>query len=255
MSSRFDHAVEVTVDSVALAIVPIVATLLSGSEIARILSAGPGGGIAFPFPTGLPTLWTYVSVPGVAAIGSGGGPLTITAFVPLYVLGLVITAVLEAGFLGSLSQRLDGEAGGFVESVERFTLRMVGVNLLRTALVLAIVPFLVFPPLALVVVLGLTYLVYGLPFEIVVRDVAFMTALEAAVSRAFDGGLYATFGLAHLIAGAVGSAVLTVVVRTGGLPGILIATLVIAVPAVFVAVYGLLVFGDLAANETGDVAV
>lgn len=250
MPPRFDRAIDITRDSVQLAAVPVAATLLSGSKIARTLSAGPGGGVSFPLPTGLPTLWTYVSVPSAAGTGSVGGPLSLVAFIPLFVVGLLVTAALEAGFLGSLMRRIDEEAIAFVESVKRFTLRMVGVNLLRAAIVLAVFPLLVVPPLAIVVVLGLMYLVYGLPFEIVVHDADFRTALETTVSHAFDGGLYATFGVAHLILGAVASLLLTSLVRNGGLLGIVIATLVIAVPAVLVAAYGLLVFRDLTTTET-----
>jgi len=250
--SRFERAIEITRDSVALAVVPVAATLLSGSKIARTLSAGPGGGVTFPLPTGLPTLWTYVSVPSVTGPGSAGGPLSLVAFIPLFVVGLLITAALEAGFLGSLSRRIDGGAFALVEGVKRFTLRMVGVNLLRAAIVFAVFPLVVVPPLAIVVVLGLMYLVYGLPFEVVVHDVDFRTALETTVSHALDGGPYATFGIAHLVAGAVASLFLTSLVRNGGVLGIVIATLVIAVPAVFVAVYGLLVFRDLTTVEAGS---
>lgn len=55
---------------------------------------------------------------------------------------------------------------------------MVGVNLLRAAIVFAVFLLVVVPPLAIVVVLGLMYLVYGLPFEIVVHDADFSSALQ-----------------------------------------------------------------------------
>jgi hypothetical protein len=245
MPSTFDRAVAVTRRSLPLAAIPAAATLLSGSKVARTLAAGPGGGVTFPFPTGLPTLWTYVSVPGTIGSGSVGGPLSVAVFVPLFLFGLLVTSALEAGFLGSLDGRIDGESVTFPEAVRRYTLRIVGVNLLRAAIVLLVLPLVVLPPLAIVVVLALSYLVYGLPFEIVVRDAAFRPALEATVSHALAGGPYATFGVAHLVAGAVASVALTALVRNGGPPGLVVGTALIAVPAVFVAAYGLLVFRDL----------
>lgn len=245
MPSRYDRAVRVTTDSLVLAAVPALASLLSASQIARTLSSGPGGGVTFPFPTGLPTLWTYVSVPNTVATGSVGGPLTLATFVSLFLLGLLLTSALEAGFLGTLSRRLDGEPVAFVESVRQYLLRMIAVNLVRLAVVVTALPLMVMPPLVLVIVLVLGYLFYGLPFVVVVYDARFATAVEVTVSHALDGALYARFGVTHLAAGAVASLVLTAVVRNIGIPGILLGTVAVAVPAVFVAVYGLLVFRDL----------
>ena len=249
--SRFERAVDVTQDSLDLAVVPVAATLLSLSKVTRALEGPPGGGVTFPFPTGLPTLWTYVSLPGGPGGVSPGGPLSLVAFLPLFVVGLVLTSALEAGFLGSLSRRIDGAPAAFVGSARRFTLRMVGVNLVRAAAVFAVLPLLVFPPLAVLVMLVLTYFLYGLPFEVVVGDVAVREAIEATLSHALEGAPYATFGFAHLLAGAAGSVVVTGVVRNGGVLGILVGTLAVAVPSVFVATYGLLVFRDLRGRTPG----
>lgn len=247
MPSTFDRSIEITRESLALALVPIAASLLSGSKIARVQEAGPGGGMTFPFPTGLPTLWTYVSVPtgSSGGVGSISGPLAFGVFVPLFVVGLLVTSALEAGFLGSLNRRIDGGTIDFVANVKRFTIRIVGVNLLRAIIVFAMFPLLVFPPLALGVVLVLIYLIYGLPFEIVINDIGLVESIEATVSYALNGGPYAWFGLAHLLGGAVASLFLTTLVRNHGMFGIVVGTLIVAVPAVFVATYGLLVFREL----------
>ena len=254
MPSTYERAIDVTRRSGWLAVVPVAATLLSFSKISRALSSGPGGGVAFPFPTGLPTLWTYVSLPGGPGPGgpSIGGPLSFVAFVPLFLLGLVVTSALEAGFLGSLSRRIDGAPIAFGESVRRFTVRLIGVNIVRALVVLLALPFIVFPPLAFAVVIVLTYLVYGLPFVVVVRDVGLADAFEATVDHARTGGRYAAFGLGHLLAGAAASLVLTMLARNGGLLGVLIGTAVVAVPAVFVGVYGLLVFRELDGSRGGN---
>lgn len=244
MPSRLDRAIDVTRDSLWLATVPAVATLLSFSKVARALAVDGGGGVTFPFPAGLPTLWTYVSLPGGTGAGGPGGPLALIAFVPLFALGLVVTSALEAGFLGALAERLDGEPGDFAASVRRFTPRIVGVNLIRMGVVLAALPLLMVPPLAVVVVLGLSYLLYGLPFEVVARDAGIRAALEATVERALDGGDYAAFGAAHLLVGAVASLALTGLVRNTGILGVLLGTALVCVPAVFVAAYGLLLFRE-----------
>ncbi|MFB6170066.1 MAG: hypothetical protein ABEJ06_02860 [Haloarculaceae archaeon] len=246
MPSPLDRALDVTRASLPLAAVPAVASLASFSNVARALASGPGGGMTFPFPTGLPTLWTYVSLSGVPGGGASAGPLSLLTFVPLFVAGLLVTSALEAGFLGALHRRIDERAPAFGASVRQFTLRIVGVNLLRAAVVLLALPLMVFPPLALLVVIVGGYLLYGLPFVVVVRDAPLGAAFESTVSHALDAGRYATFGIAHLVGGALASFALTALVRNGGLPGILLGTAVIAVPAVFVAVYGLLVFRDFA---------
>ena len=177
MPSRHDRAAAVTRRSVPLAAVPFVASLVSISNVQRALGAG-GGGVTFPFPAGLPTLWTYVSLPGVSAggIGTVTGPGALVAALPLFLVGLVVT-----------------------------------------------------------------------------RDAGVLPALERTVGHATDGGAYATFGFAHLFAGAVASFFLSGLARNGGLPGILFGAAVVAVPAVFVAAYGVLVFRDLGGrNETAS---
>ncbi len=244
MPSRFDRAIDVTRDSLPLAAVPIAASLLSLSKVTRALEAGPGIGASFPFPMGLPTLWTYVSLPGGTGSDSVTGPLSLVLFVPLFLVGLLITSALEAGFLGSLSGRATDNPTAFGENVMSFTLRMVGVNLVQFVVVLIALPLVFFPPLAILVLLFVTYFVYGLPFEIVVHDTGVLTGLNATVSRATDGGSYAAFGIAHLVVGTVGSFFLTGLVRNGGLVGVLIGALVVAVPSVFVASYGILVFSE-----------
>jgi hypothetical protein len=252
MPSRFDRAVTVTEESLSLAWVPVVATLLSGSQVARALAAGGGGGVTFPFPAGLPTLWTYVSLPsGPAGVGIGG-PLSVALFVPLSLVGLLVTSSLEAGFLGALNARIDGDRRAFGDGVRRFTRRIVGVNLIRFAVVLAAAPFLLLGPLAVLVVVALSYLVYGLPFAVVVGDADLGTALGETVERATAGGEYAAFGLTHLAIGAVGSFVLSGAVRNLGPVGILFGTAVVAVPAVIVAVYGLLLFRDFQRSSGTD---
>lgn len=97
MTSPFERVLQETQESITYAVVPALASLLSVSKVASALAGGPGGGITFPFPTGLPTLWTYVSLPGGPSGLSLGGPVAATTFLPLFVVGLVLTSALEAG--------------------------------------------------------------------------------------------------------------------------------------------------------------
>lgn len=251
MPSRFDRAVAVTQESMVLAVVPVVATLLSLSKVQQALATAGGGGITFPFPTGLPTLWSYVSLPGVTAAGgiTATGPGALLVFVVVFLVGLLVTSALEAGFLGALDGQVSSGDRGFVDGIEQFTLRIVGVNLIRAAMVLVALPFLILPPIAIIVVIVLSYFIYGLSFVVVVRDVRVLTALSETLEHAADAGDYATFAVGHLVAGAGASIVLSGLVRNAGIVGILIGAVVVAVPAVFVAVYGVLLFRDLDAGS------
>ncbi|MEF8851753.1 MAG: hypothetical protein V5A28_04925 [Haloarculaceae archaeon] len=65
------------------------------------------------------------------------------------------------------------------------------------------------------------------------------------VERATDGGAYARFGLGHLLTGVVASLGLSLLARNGGVPGITLGAAVVALPAVFVASYGVVLFRDL----------
>jgi hypothetical protein len=101
----------------------------------------------------------------------------------------------------------------------------------------------------------LSYVLYGLPFAVVVHDAGVTDALEATVERVETGGEYARFGVAHLLVGAAASLVLSALVRNAGVVGITLGTAAVAVPAVVVAAYGLLVFrepenGQTPADET-----
>jgi hypothetical protein len=72
----------------------------------------------FPFPTGSPTVWTYVSVPTSLCPGTLGGPLAVTTFLPLLLVGHAVTSALEAGFLEAPSWRIDEVAGRRIRAWE-----------------------------------------------------------------------------------------------------------------------------------------
>jgi len=245
MPSTFDRAVALARRNSELALAPAAATLLSASELRRALAADGGGGVTFPLPTGVPTLWTYVALPS-----DPGGLLPSPEGVVLPVVGVLVGAALEAGLLGVVDDRLDGRRGSFAASVGRFGGRMVVVGVLRAAVVVAAAPLLAVPPLAIAVVLGLTYLGYGTPFDVVARDVGVREALAHSVARALSGGRYARFALAHLAAGAAASLALSPLVRAG-LPGVVVGAAAVSLPAVAVAAYGVALFREFAGRASG----
>lgn len=241
------RAIELTRRTLHLAFVPLVATLLSFSKVVAMATPHGGGGVTFPLPTGLPTLWTFVNTPG---LGRGTvGPATSAAtvvWVPLFVLGFLLVSALQGGFLGVLANRAEGRRGSFVRNAGDFLPRMVGANLITMLVVFVALPLLFFPPLAIVVALVLSYLVYGLPFVVVVEDMAVLDALGETIRLATTGGRYLEYAVGYLVVGTVASFVLTAIVYNLGLLGVLLGAVVVAVPALFLAAVGVLVFRDLA---------
>ncbi|MFB6152785.1 MAG: hypothetical protein ABEJ27_00890, partial [Halodesulfurarchaeum sp.] len=72
-------------------------------------------------------------------------------FIPLFLIGLVVTAALEAGFLGSIVARLNDEGTSFLANARRYLVQMIGVNLVRAAIVFAAFPLLVVSPVLAIV--------------------------------------------------------------------------------------------------------
>lgn len=259
MSPAAGRARAVTRRSLVLAVVPVLASLLSLSNVRRAMAADAGTGVTFPLPAGLPTVWTYTSLPGIgragAVVHTPGSD--VVSGVGLVLVWLLTTAVLEAGFVGALWSRLDGGPLAFGAGVRRFTVRMIGAEVVRFGAIVAAIPlFLTFSAggilLGFVVAAVLSYLVYGLPFVIVARDLRVVPALRESARLATDGGRYARFAVAHVLYGAGGSLIVTTAVRNGGLPGILLGAALVAVPAVFVSAYGLVVFDDICSTRPAD---
>lgn len=252
--SRLDRARELAESSLPLAVVPMIASLLSVGRIERVLAADPGFGVSFALPTGLPTLWTFTDVPG----GSVGGPV-VPDFgnAAVVIVGLAVTAALEAGFLGSLVARTNGrriDRDRFLLNVGRFGVRMIAVRLVTfTAVALIVLLGGVFLPLAVVGAIAVSYGCYGWPYVVVVRDESALDALGITLALARNGGAYLAFAVAHVVGAAIVSLPVSLLVRNGGLIGILLAAGVTALPALFAAAYGVLLFRGLSDPEAGRV--
>lgn len=247
-STHLQDAIERTERNLALAVVPFLASLLSLSKVAALATPHGGGGVSFPLPTGLPTLWTFVNAPGVG--GGTFGPATAGAalvWAPLFVVGFLLTSALEAGFLGTLDPAGDRS---FADAVVEYLLPIVGANLLSLLAFVLALPFIVFPPLAVVVIVVVGYALYGMPFVIVVRNEGVLDAVRASVGYALSGGEYLSYGVGYLVVGTVGSFVLTWLVYNTGIVGIVVGAALVAVPALFLTAFGVSVFEGLPAPES-----
>ena len=235
-----------------LVAVPAVASLVSISNLIRALNAGPGGGVTFPLPSGLPTVWTYASLPGqTTPVATGVGGLL--PGVAVFLVGAVFVGVLEAGLLGTLAGLADGADRSFAAAASQHAVPVVAARLLVAGIVFVTFPvLLVVPAVALLIaplLLVVTYVVYGLPFVIVVERRQFRSALDRTLQLARGGGDYARFAVAHLVAGAAVSVPVSSLIR-GGLPGVAVALALTAPVGLFVAAYGVLVFRELGGDPS-----
>ncbi|MFB6081427.1 MAG: hypothetical protein ABEJ67_01265 [Halanaeroarchaeum sp.] len=250
-SSTLDRATALTKAALPLAVVPVLATLLDVGKVVAMTAPRSGGGMKFPFPTGLPTLWTFTSVStqgsGVSVVPTA--TMSLVMAVPLLVVGFLLTSALEAGFLGSLARRAAGRRPSFSDAVTDYVVPILVKNVLSMLSLLLALPFFVFPPLAVLVSLVVSYFIYGMPFVIVVEDVGAIDALRASVGYGKRGGAYLTYGVGFLVVGAVASVFFTSMVYGLGLLGVLIGAVVVAVPSVFLAALGVVVFRSLSSES------
>ncbi|SEQ85903.1 hypothetical protein [Natrinema salaciae] len=199
-----------------------------------------GGAPGEPGPSGGPTT-------PAGPTGSGGTDVTIetpveTVAVPLEALGTeamvwiglalvaygVISAILMAAYVGGIDRRLRHEPIAIGSCVVTYAPRFVLYNLVVFGAFLLVVPvFVLAPPLVLlaipaIVVVG--YVFYPVPFLFVVDDTPFREAFRRSVRLTTAGGPVLGFAFWHLVAGAVSSLVLSLLVSAGG-AGFLLALL------------------------------
>lgn len=234
-----------------LALVPVATTLLAFQKLVKTAGAGPGGEMKFPMPAALPDLWTFVAVPNTGVSFDLGVPLV---FAPIFV---VLNAAILAGFVGSIDAALGGRPPAFVEAVTDYTLPVLGVQVVVFVLTLlsfapAAAGGMALAPLSALAALVVGYLTWAAPILVVVRDRAVADAFADSIAYALGDGRYASFSLAYLIAGAVGSLVLSTVVR-GRLVLVLLATVLLAYPLLVLAIatVGLVKSLPARADDTG----
>ena len=227
------------------AVVPFV---LSLAAVEKVLSAGGPGfsmNVKFALPADVATLWTLVDPPARG--------VTLHTPVPLVALPvfLVVEAALVAGFLGGLRDAYRGEAPDFAGAASDHWLSILGVRVAQFVVfvglggvMLAGGPVGLLVALPLFVLLG--YLIWGAPYLVVLRDSDALTALAESAAVARAGGDYLLFTVGYALAVAVGSVVLSPLVSTAGVVGVLVGSALVAYPALVAAAAATIVVDESA---------
>lgn len=213
------------------AVVPFV---LSLAAVEKVLSAGGRGfsmNVKFALPADVATVWTLVDPPAQG--------VTLNTPVPLVALPifLVVEAALVAGFLGGVRDAYRGRSPDFVGAASDHWLSILGVRVAQFVVfaglggaMLAAGPVGVLVALPLFFLLG--YLIWGAPYLVVLRDSDAITALAESAEVARAGGDYLLFTIGYALAVAAGSVVLSPLVSTAGVVGVLVGAALVAYPAV-----------------------
>lgn len=239
-----------------LSAVPFVLAVVSVEKFRRVAEAGADlrFGVSFGFPTAVTTAWDLLSLPN-AAPGLNLPTGRIETTVPVVLAVTVLTALLGAGYLGSIRRELAGVDRAFVADARTYFGPVLGFELVTLVLVLgALAAALVALPLVLVLVLVLfafAYLFYATPYLVVVEGADLPTALRRSYGYATSSGEYASFFVQYLLAVAVVSVVATPVF-TASVLGAALGTLVLAPVAVLFDTATVLFVRDLTgASDSG----
>ncbi len=119
-------------DLLPLALVPFFAAFLHIDDIRKTLQfTGYHLGVRLQFPTGLPTFWTFASVPNSTAPGVHISPTLY--FAPIYI---VVTSILVAGFVGSIGEFTETGRYEFNANARNYFLPFLGYTVLRWAIII-----------------------------------------------------------------------------------------------------------------------
>ncbi|MFC7136302.1 hypothetical protein [Halobaculum litoreum] len=146
IATRLADGVGAALANLPLALVPLALALTDVQKIRAVLAfSGFRTGVRFTLPASVLTVWGFVSTPATGVSVNAGVPttgLTDPATVAAAAGGLLVTAVLSAGYFGSVADALAGRRYRFVEHVRRH---------FRAFLVVTVAPVAVFAPAALLV--------------------------------------------------------------------------------------------------------
>jgi len=207
LAEGWERAGEVT----SLAAVPFVLSLTNVDAIVAILGHD---GFHIGFKLGLPvsvvTVWQFVDPPSTGVSVTSGLPVS----PPLALLTLpavaLLQTVLAAGYFGRLADHVTGRDRSFVDCVRAHV---------RPFLVLVLLPYLLFLPLAggalglgtvdgalvallllaVPVLLAAAYLFYAAPYLVVLRDIDAVSALRSSYRLAVQGGPYLRYALGFAV--------------------------------------------------------
>ncbi|WP_232701370.1 hypothetical protein [Halobacterium wangiae] len=229
------------------AVVPAVLTLFAFGKVAAAIDpSNVGVNVKFALPTDVATLWTVVDPPAQGVTLHSPTPLL---FVPIF---LVVEAAVVAGYLGGIRDAHRDRDPDFLAAVEDHWLSILGVRVVQFLLFggLAIVLLaggagvLVVVGLPLVFVLG--YLLWAAPYLVVLRGSDALTALAESATLALDGGDYLAFSAAYAVVVAVASVVLSPLVTSAGVVGVLVGTVLVAYPSLVGSAAATIVVDDVA---------
>lgn len=216
----------------ALAVVPFVLGALSLEKFRQVAASGADlrVGITFGFPSTVATSWDFLSLQNTAP-GVNLPTRSLETAVLVLVVVAVLSALLGAGYLGSIRRELAGVDRAFLADARAYVGPFLGFKLLQLSFVLgALATGLVEPALVLVVLLALLafgYLFYATPYLVVVEGVDLPTALGRCYGYATTSREYASFFVQYLLAAAAVSVVVTPPFTTS-VPGAALGTLVLA---------------------------
>lgn len=243
-----------------LSVVPFVLGVLSVEKFRQVAAstADLRFGVTFGFPTVVATSWDFLSLQNTTP-GVNLPTQRVETTVVVLVTVAVLSALLGAGYLGSIRREFAGVDRAFVADARTYVGPVLGFKLLQLVFVLAaLAAGLVELSLAIVVLLVFLvvgYLFYATPYLVVVEGVDLPTALRRSYGYATASREYASFFLQYLVAVAVVSVVATPLFATSVL-GAALGTLVLAPVALLFNTVTMLFVRDLTGatdrNRTTD---
>ncbi|WP_256391758.1 hypothetical protein [Natronoarchaeum rubrum] len=247
-SDHLETGVGAVGDLAPLMVVPVVLSLFDVDAIRNVLAfEGWHVGLRFGIPVPAVDLWTVVNPPDAEVVGgtsyqweagttdllavaSGGADALALAIGSAFV-GLLLEAVLVAGYLGSVREHLVTGSYEFVGNVRRYAGRIAGLYLLGfAAFVVAVPVFLVAPPLIVPAIVGFfaaLYLLWATPYLIVVRDCSLGDGLVESYRYAVAGGPHFRFTIGFLVTILALSAPASLIVANAGAIGLLLGVALI----------------------------
>lgn len=248
-TTRLSDGWQWATDNPRFALVPLLTALLSVDNVARVLAfEGRTVGFKLGLPLPITDAWRFVNVP--AAEGTVAAPL------PLMALGVVLQAVLLAGYLGSMRSLLATGEYDPVAAVRSYTVSMlayqgaifvVGLVAIVFGTAVGTAGLVVLMP----VVLALGYLFYATPYLLVLREQGLEDALRRSADLALAGGPFLRFTLGYAGLVLVLSPFATVFVANLGIVGVLVGAVVGAPVGLAVDVTTMRFVADLEDHDAG----
>ncbi len=245
-TSHFSRGFEVAAERPWLALVPLVAGLLSLDQLERAARADVTMQINFALPSPVAGVWTFLNAPTQSGVSVFGYSSTAVANQPDLLLtgvgvaggSLLLVGLLTAVYLGSIDDALAGRSGDPLENLRRhapvtlvfaalqFCFLLVLLVVGGGAIAAGSVTAALFVPLFVAAAAGYYVLTPGV-FVGVAADLDPVPAFRRGARVALTAD-YLVFALAYAALVAVCSVPLSVFAFTAGLPTILVTALVAA---------------------------